>query len=66
MKSIRKVYQRNKDNKILYFIFCIWKRIYFAQKHSLGKFSLNYYLPSKVFFSVVGYLKQSNEAPTSI
>ena len=31
----------------------------FARKHSLGKYS-------KVFFSVAGYLKRSNETPMSI
>ena len=52
--------------KFLTFIFCIWKRIYFARKHCLGKCNLYYYISSKVFFSVAGYLKRSIETPTSI
>ena len=48
------------------FIFCIWKRIYFVLKHSLGKCSLHYYISSKYLFSVAGYLKQSNKTPSSI
>ena len=47
------VSQRNNDNKII-FIFCIGKRIYLVQKHSLVRY---YYISSKVFFSVAGYLK---------
>ena len=42
------------------------ERIDFARKYSLGKFSLNYYISSKVFFSVAEYLKRSNKTPTSI
>ena len=52
--------------KFFTFIFCIWRRIYFTGKHSLGKCSLYYYISSKVSFSGAGYLKRSNEAPTSI
>ena len=52
--------------KFFAFILCIWKRIYFAQKHSLGKCILCCYIPSKVFISVAGNLKQTNETPTSI
>ena len=44
----------------------IWKRIDFARKYSLGKCRLYYYVSSKVYFSVAGYLKRSNETPTSI
>ena len=40
--------------------------IYFARKHILVKCSLCYYISSKVFFIVAGYLKQSNEIPSSI
>ena len=40
--------------------------IYFARKYSLGKCSLYYYISSKVFFSVAGYLKRSNETPTFV
>ena len=50
--------------KFFTFIFCIWKRIYFAQKHSLGKCSL--YISSKIFFSVAGYVIQSTAIPASI
>ena len=57
-KTIRTVYQHNKDNKILTSIFCLWKRIYFARKWNLGKRSLYYYISSKVLFSVAGYLKR--------
>ena len=28
--------------KLFTFTFCIWKRIYFARKHSLGKCNLYY------------------------
>ena len=52
--------------KLLTFMFCIWKRICFAWKHSLEKCSLYYDISSKVFFSVAGYLKRSNEKPTYI
>ena len=51
---------------IKFFIFCLWKRIYFARKHCLGKCSLYYYIASKFLFSVAGYLKWSNETPTTI
>ena len=51
--------------KFFAFIFCIWKRIDFTRRHNLGKCSLNYYISSKVFFSVAGYLKRSHETPTS-
>ena len=43
--------------KFFYFIFCIWKRIYFARKHSLGICVLYYCISGKVSFSVAGYLK---------
>ena len=50
----RKVYEKFNDItttiKFFTLIFCIWKRIYFARKHSLGKFSLYYYIFSKGFF----------------
>ena len=52
--------------KFFTFIFCLCKRIYFAQKHSLRKWSLHYYISRKVLFSVAGYLKRSNETPASI
>ena len=52
--------------KFFTFIFCIWKRIYLARKHSLGRCNLYYYISSKVFFSVAGYLRRKNETPTSI
>ena len=52
--------------KFFYFIFCIWKRIYFARKHSLGICVLYYCISGKVSFSVAGYLKRRNETPTSI
>ena len=52
--------------KFFSFIFCIWKRIYFARKHSLGICALYHYISGKVSFSVAGYLKRRNETPTSI
>ena len=52
--------------KFFTFMSCIWKRIYFAQKHGLGKCSLYYYISGKVFFSIAGYVKRSNETLTSI
>ena len=61
-------HRKNPKTKIKFFtfIFCIWKWIYFTVKHSLGKCSLYYYISSKAFFSVAGYLKRGNETPTSI
>ena len=35
--------------KFFSFIVSIWKRIYFARKHSLGKCSLYYYISSNLF-----------------
>ena len=59
--------RKQEQNALLLFFVAIWKRIHFAQKNnSLGKCSLYYYISGKVFFSVAGYLKQSNETPTSI
>ena len=52
--------------KLFTFVFYILKRIYFSRKHSLGEFSLYYYISSKVLVNITGYLKQSNETPTSI
>ena len=49
----RKVYEKFNDVtttiKFFTFIFYIWKRIYFGRRHSLGKFSLYYYISSKGF-----------------
>ena len=61
-------HRKNPKTKIKFFtfIFCIWKWIYFTVKHSLGKCSLYYYISSKAFFSVAGYLKRGNETPSSI
>ena len=60
-------YKKSLTTKIKFFTFIFgeWKRIYFARKHSLGKWSLCNYIYSKVSFCVGGYLKGSNETPTS-
>ena len=48
-KSLKNV---TKTIEFFTYVFYIWKRVYFALKHSLGKCSLYYYFPSNVFFSV--------------
>ena len=48
--------------KFFSFIYSILEGTYFARKHDLGKYSLYYYISSKV----AGYLERSNETPTSI
>ena len=48
MKSIRKVKKVTTTIKLFTFIFCLWKKMYFARKRSLGKFSLYYYI-SRIF-----------------
>ena len=49
LKSIRKVQQRNNNNKIICFYFFLWNRIYFAQKHSLGNVVYIIISPVKFF-----------------
>ena len=39
--------------KFFTFIFCMWKRIYFARKHGLEKCSLYYYISSSKVFLVL-------------
>ena len=64
-EKYKKTEQRSNHNKIIYLIFCIWKRTYFCRKHSLEKCSLHYYISSK-FFSFALYSKRSNETATSM
>ena len=50
-------YKKSLTAKIKFFtfIFHAWKRIYFARKHNLVKWSLYHYISSKVSFCVEGY-----------
>ena len=66
MKNVKYKKSLRTEIKLFTFIFCKRKMIYFALKYSLGKCSLYYYISSKVFFIVAGYLKRSNETSTSI
>ena len=40
MKNQKYKKSLTNGNKILYFYFCIWKKIYFARKYSLVKFNI--------------------------
>ena len=57
MKNEKSKKRRNSDNKILYPYFSYMEIDLFCSKHSFGKCSLYYYIFSKVFFSVAGYVK---------
>ena len=62
MKNEKRKKSLNITTAIKFFtlIFGVPRRIYFAQKHSLGKCSLQYYISSKVLFrtySSLEYLK---------
>ena len=53
-------YKKSLTTEIIFFtfIFCIWKRIYFAQKQSLINCSLYYYISSKAFLMLRDIWKQ--------
>ena len=56
---------KTKAIKLFTSIFFVYWKEYILPKYSLGKCSLHYYILI-FFFSVVGYLKGSNETPASI
>ena len=68
-KCIRSLPHCNNDNKILHFFYFHFDEegcILLENIACTNVVYISYYIFSKVLFSVTGYLKRSNEIPTSI